>query len=161
MIGASLDQLDSLASTLGQTSGDIIDVNADAQRASSDAVAQMNDIAEATRAAIEAAMADMVAAVGRSRSELGGADWTGPNRLIFDNHYTNFDTAMTTAQANTNETFMGLKTTITQMGEQIEAYAAEIRVALDAASQSATSMSTAVTTQRANLESAMSGMAVG
>ncbi len=161
MIGASIDQLESLARALGQTSTDIIDVNGDAQQVAGNAVAQMNDIAEATRASIEAAMSELVAAIGRSRSELAGVDWTGPNRTTFETHYHDFDAAMTSAQTNTNETFSGLKVTIAQMGEQIEAYAGEIRAALDAAAQSATSMSNAVTTQQANLEAAMSGMTVG
>ncbi len=161
MIGASLDQLDSLSGSLGQTSADILDVNGNAQRAAGDAVAQMNDIAEATRSAIEQAMADMVAAVARSRGELAAADWTGPNRVTFDGHYGDFEAAMNTAQTNTNETFTGLRATIGRMGEEIAAYAQEIHAALDSASQSSTSMSTAVTTQRANLEAAMGGMSVG
>ncbi len=161
MIGASLDQLESLSGALTTTAGDIGTVDGQAQTAANNAVAEMNTIAEATRSAIESAMGEMIAAVTRSRGELAGADWTGPNRTTFDGHYGTFEGAMTLAQTNTNETFASLKTTIANMGGQIEAYAIEMHNALESASTSTTSMSTAVTTQRNNLESAMGGMSVG
>lgn len=161
MIGASLDQLESLSGALNTTAADITSVDGQAQTAASNAVGEMNNIAEATRSAIENAMSEMIAAVSRSRGELASADWTGPNRTTFDSHYEGFEGAMNLAQTNTNATFASLKATIAQMGEEIEAYAIEMHNALESASTSTTSMSTAVTTQRNNLEAAMGGMSVG
>ena len=67
MIGASLDQLESLSGALTSTAGDIGTVDGQAQTAANNAVAEMNTIAEATRSAIETAMGEMIAAVTRSR----------------------------------------------------------------------------------------------
>ena len=161
MIGASLEQLDSLNVALGGTASDIAQVGADSNRVAATAVDEMEAAAERARSLIETAMEAMIAAVNNSKRELAGQDWTGPNRATFDGHYDTFTTAMQAAQNNTNQTFLNLKSAIASINGEITTYAGEILASMGTASESATAMSNAVRAQRENLEAAMGGMTVG
>ncbi|NNF54060.1 MAG: hypothetical protein HKN03_06395 [Acidimicrobiales bacterium] len=161
MIGASLEQLDSLKVALGGTAGDIAQVGIDSARVAAIAVDEMETAAEQARSLIETAMETMIGAVHNSKRELAAQDWTGPNRATFDGHYETFSTAMQTAQNNTNQTFLNLKSAISSINIEITTYAGEILTSMETASESANAMSDAVRAQRENLEAAMGGMSVG
>jgi len=161
-LGATLEDLDRLATRLNTSAGAMATENGNVVNTTNAAVADLNTGSTTAMNNINTFMgnleADVLAVVGEATS----TDWTGQNREAFVGNYEQFKTQMDLASGATAEYYGTLQSTIAGMMEELRAYQQQFSTALSAAQTASESMATAVNGQRQNLSDAMNtGMNFG
>ena len=105
ILGATTEELVSLAGQLATTTSDIAGVSADTQGISSTVVQEMESSFSRAITSITTAMSTMHASVASARGQLEGTTWTGNNRAVFDGAYADFNTAMGNLEAAINDAY--------------------------------------------------------
>lgn len=162
MLGAQLDDLQTLSSQLTVMGSDVAACRDDSVSTTSQMIA---DVTHATALALQQINAHMARLDGSVQAAVGHAEaaqWTGANADRFRQGAADFHAAMGTGQAATREAFASFQQSAAAMTETLQEFVAGFSTALTEASSSASDMSAAVEAQRANLDSVMNlGLSVG
>lgn len=162
MLGAQLGDLESLSSQLRSTMSEIGAVQGESMATSNTVVSSVREAATRAQGEILAAMERLRASVETSATQANAAAWTGANRDSFVSSYGEFQSAMTAAEAATEDAYQQFTTQIDAMAASLEDYTAQLQSSLTQAEASTESMSGAVDAQRTNLDQVMNtGMSIG
>jgi len=162
VLGAQTEELVSLATRLGATSGDISAVDAETQGVANAVIDQSEAAFSSAVSGITTAMDTMRGTVDAARAQLDGTTWTGANRAVFDGAYGDFSAAMVNLETVTNDAYLQFDAQMKQLNGFIREFQQQVSVSLSDAQASTTSMQTAVDAQRDNLETVMNtGLAIG
>ena len=155
ILGAHLDDLDRLAAQLRRTAGEIADVHARANSATSAVATEIRSAVSAGTVDIGDAMATLRASVAASTSTADGVSWSGLNRDRFLDAHREFDAAMSRAESTTSAAFTDFGSSVEQLTGAIEHYISTLGGSLANAADAADSMAVAVEQQRTNLDQVM------
>lgn len=155
MLGAQLDDLATLSTRLQTTAGDVGSVQEQAVALTSTVVSSVTESARQALTQISTQMDVMSQSVAASTSQAESTQWTGQNADRFRQGATEFQTAMATAGSTTNEAFEAFVQAASAMSDSLQQYVNQLSTSLVSAQDSATQMSGAVESQRANLDQVM------
>ena len=162
MLGASVDQLDSLTTGLGATATDIGAVSSDTHAISSQVIDECRSAFSNAVSAITNSMTQLSDSVKAAEARLGESDWTGANRVFFDGAYGDFTTAMHALETTVNNAYGDFNAQMEALGGVITDFQTQLATNLTDAQTSTTSMQQAVESQKTNLMTVMnSGMSFG
>ncbi len=155
MLGAQLEDLATLSTRLQTTSSDVGAVKDQAVTLTSTVVGNVTESARHALSEIGTQMSLMSQSVAASTAQADATQWTGANADRFRQGATEFQTSMSTASTTTEEAFQAFLQTASAMTESLENYVTQLSASLLTAQESATQMSTAVESQRSNLDQVM------
>jgi uncharacterized protein YukE len=155
MLGAQLDDLSDLSSTLSVTAGDVTTAQSSAATTTAAVVSEVRASSSAALSAIRAHLETLIASVQTAGARVESTTWTGANRDRFAAAYVDFQQAMQTARATTEATFAEFQTAIDAMAASLEDHDRQFTAAMTTAEGSVRSMGAAVESQRATLDAAM------
>lgn len=155
LLGAQLEDLTSLSTQLTTTEGSIGTVQTSTTSETTTVVEGVRTAASTALAQITTLMGELRTAVEAASTNADGANWTGANRETFIGAYGDFNTAMSTAEVATSDTFANFDTSINTMSSELEEFQSTFSLALTDAQSSVSSMATAVNAQRDNLDQVM------
>ncbi len=162
MLGAQLDDLQSLSAQLTLMGTDVAACRDDSVITASQVI---TDVTQATALALQQINAHMARLEGSVHAAVGHAEatqWTGANADRFRQGASDFQASMGSGQATTREAFASFQQSAAMMTETLQDFVTGFSAALTEASASAGDMSAAVEAQRANLDSVMNlGLSIG
>ena len=161
-LGATLEDLQALATQLRTTSGDIGEVSTSTQTQIKAIVEQLRSSGSQAVTTARNQMQALRTSVSAAQSRADGADWTGHNAEVFRHAYQDFNQSMTKAEEATTSYFEEFNTLLDKLGGDTEHYLGEFTTSMGHAQTSTDSMATAVDAQHQNLDQVMNtGMSVG
>jgi uncharacterized protein YukE len=161
-LGATLEDLQALASQLRATTGDIGEVSTSTQTQIKAIVEQLRSSGSQAVTTARNQMQALRTSVNAAQSRADGADWTGHNAEVFRHAYQDFNQSMTKAEEATTSYFEEFNTLLDKLGGDTEHYLGEFTTSMGNAQTSTDSMATAVDAQHQNLDQVMNtGMSVG
>lgn len=162
ILGATTEELVSLAAQLKSTTADIGAVNGDTQGIAATVVDEMEASFSTAITGITNAMNALRGSVDAARGQLEGTTWTGNNRAVFEGAYADFNGAMTGLEAAINDAYAQFDGQMKQVAGLIQDFQTQVAASMQDAQASTTSMHHAVEAQRENLEMVMNtGLSVG
>ncbi len=162
MLGAQLDDLSSLSTKLQATSSDVGSIKEQAVSLTANVVGNVVEAAKQALGDMTTQMELLSQSVASSANQAEATQWTGANADRFRQGAVEFQASMTQAGGTTGEAFQAFLQSASAMTDSLEQYVTQLATALSAAQDSATQMSSAVESQRANLDQVMNiGISLG
>lgn len=155
LLGAQLDDLAGLAHRLSTTSADVGTARESSVSTSTNVITAVADAAQQALTAITTQMEQLEASVAGAVAQAEGTQWTGANADRFRGAAQEFHGAMSAGQRATTEAFQSFQASVGAMNDTLGTYVQQFGTALTSAQDSATQMSAAVESQRANLDQVM------
>lgn len=155
MLGATLEDLEALATQLATTTGDIGEVRDHTRTAITAVVDQLRASGQQAVHTARTQMESLRASVEAARARADSADWTGHNADVFRSSYQDFSAAIGRGDQATTAYFDEFNALLDRLGGDTESYVGELATALTNAQASTESMGRAVDGQRENLDQVM------
>jgi hypothetical protein len=155
MLGAQLDDLQSLSAQLHVMSGDVTTTRDGSVATTSQVI---GEVAQATATALQqitTQMEQLQTSVQGSVARAEATQWTGANADRFRQGASDFQSSLAAGQAATRDAFTSFQSSAAMMSDTLQEFVTGFSAALTDASASASDMATAVEAQRANLDSVM------